>query len=56
MVQPGLSIEPLRASHLNDSARGFSAHVMDGVLVAQPVGAFYLRMKYYGPLEEAKTS
>ena len=43
------------ASHLNDGARGLPAHVMDGVLVAQPVGAFYLRIKHYEPLERAWT-
>lgn len=56
MGQPELNIQPTRVSHLNDSAGGFPAHVMDGVLVTQPVGAFYLRIKHHEPLEEAETS
>ena len=40
-----LGVKNLR-SHLDDSVGGFPTHVMNRILVAQPVGAFHLEQRF----------
>ena len=41
-------------THLNDSPRSLSTHVMDCVLVTEPVGSFYLQTRVSnGPSDNA---